>query len=95
MGILQPITSSEPRFCWWRYGSREIYFGTSAIVRTLNATYGPQRYGLGNVNTTYPISAFITDLVYVGGSKVVVDTQYITVSQVPWCGMIGSALIWI
>ncbi|KAF9457476.1 UPF0052-domain-containing protein [Collybia nuda] len=49
-----------------------------AMVRTLNASYHTQPYGLGNANTTYPISAFVTDLVYLKGSKVFVDVQVVT-----------------
>ncbi|KAJ3526523.1 hypothetical protein NMY22_g10129 [Coprinellus aureogranulatus] len=45
----------------------------NAIVRTLNANYCAPQYGLGNANTTYPASAFITDLVYLRGSKVNVN----------------------
>lgn len=53
----------------------------SAMVRTLNASYHTQPYGLGNANTTYPISAFITDLVYLKGSEVPVDVKLVTVSN--------------
>ncbi|KAF5337390.1 hypothetical protein D9611_003383 [Ephemerocybe angulata] len=45
----------------------------NAIVRTLNTNYSAQQYGLGNANTTYPVSAFITDLIYLKGSKVNVN----------------------
>jgi hypothetical protein len=55
----------------------------SAIVRTLNSRYHAEPYGLGNVNTTYPISAFITDLVYLRGTAVEVDVKHITVSTFP------------
>lgn len=51
-----------------------------AIVRTLNAQYQMQPYGLGNASTTYPVSAFITDLVYLEGTTVHVDVKHITVS---------------
>ncbi|TFK30654.1 UPF0052-domain-containing protein [Coprinopsis marcescibilis] len=44
-----------------------------AIVTTLNTNYSTPKYGLGNVNTVYPASAFITDLVYLKGSKVSVN----------------------
>ena len=50
-----------------------------AITRTLNEHYQTQRYGLGGANTTYPISAFITDLVYLEGTGVHVDVKKITV----------------
>ncbi|PPQ67393.1 hypothetical protein CVT25_005972 [Psilocybe cyanescens] len=39
-------------------------------------------YGLGGANTTYPISAFITDLVYLKGTKVPVDVKRITLMGV-------------
>ncbi|KAG9223269.1 hypothetical protein CCMSSC00406_0000042 [Pleurotus cornucopiae] len=40
-------------------------------------------YGLGGVNTTYPVSAFVTDLVYLKGSAVPVDVAKITVRISP------------
>ncbi|KIL70615.1 hypothetical protein M378DRAFT_183240 [Amanita muscaria Koide BX008] len=49
-----------------------------AITKTLNSTYESHPFGLGGVNTTYPISAFITDLVYLKGTKVGVDIEGIT-----------------
>ncbi|TFK40941.1 hypothetical protein BDQ12DRAFT_600212 [Crucibulum laeve] len=49
-----------------------------ALSRTLNTGYHAQSYGLGGANTTYPISAFITDLVYLKGTKVHVDVVRIT-----------------
>jgi len=49
------------------------------IVRTLNAPRNPQSYGgIGEVNTTYPTSAFITHLVYLKGTRVRVDVERIT-----------------
>ncbi|KDR85213.1 hypothetical protein GALMADRAFT_218346 [Galerina marginata CBS 339.88] len=53
-----------------------------AIVRTLNTNYFTQAYGLGGANTTYPISAFITDLVYLKGTQVAVDVKRITLMGV-------------
>lgn len=55
----------------------------SAIVRTLNARYHTAAYGLarGNANTTYPVSAFITHIVYLRGALVSVDVPHITVSR--------------
>ncbi|TEB39152.1 hypothetical protein FA13DRAFT_1751609 [Coprinellus micaceus] len=41
----------------------------NAIVGTLNTNYSVQQYGLGNASTTYPASAFITDLVHLKGGK--------------------------
>ncbi|EGO19519.1 hypothetical protein SERLADRAFT_363916 [Serpula lacrymans var. lacrymans S7.9] len=49
-----------------------------AIASTLNSHYHVKRYGLGNAYTIYPISAFITHLVYLKGTRVVVDEQAIT-----------------
>lgn len=44
-----------------------------AIVHTLNTSYSTPQYGLGNANTTYPASAFITDLVYLPATTIPVD----------------------
>jgi len=49
-----------------------------AIVRTLNSNYRIEPYGLGNANTRYPVSAFVTDLVYLKGTTVSVDLPRIT-----------------
>ncbi|KAF9471303.1 UPF0052-domain-containing protein [Pholiota conissans] len=49
-----------------------------AIVQTLNSSYSERTFGLGSANTTYPISAFITDLVYLKGSRIPVDVKAIT-----------------
>jgi len=49
-----------------------------AMVRTLNGTYYKESYGLGNASTTYPVAAFITDVVYLKGSKVKVDVKHMT-----------------
>ena len=57
-----------------------IDFPYRAIVRTLNGDYSIQAFGLGGANTTYPISAFITDMVYLKGTRVKVDVKQITVS---------------
>ncbi|EIM91900.1 UPF0052-domain-containing protein [Stereum hirsutum FP-91666 SS1] len=50
-----------------------------AIVRTLNARYQVEPYGLarGNAATLYPVSAFITHLVYIRGTTVKVDVRKI------------------
>ncbi|KAF9056393.1 hypothetical protein BJ165DRAFT_1381113 [Panaeolus papilionaceus] len=45
------------------------------IVKTLNDNYSTASYGLGQANTTYPISAFITDLVYLRSSRNIVDEE--------------------
>ncbi|THH30392.1 hypothetical protein EUX98_g3804 [Antrodiella citrinella] len=51
----------------------------STITRTLNAVYQPQSYGgLGGVATTYPVSAFITHIVYLKNTAVEVDVGKIT-----------------
>ncbi|KAH8978484.1 UPF0052-domain-containing protein [Lactarius hatsudake] len=46
-----------------------------AIARTLNARYQTEPYGLapGNAATTFPVSAFLTHLVYLRGCAVHVD----------------------
>jgi len=49
-----------------------------AIARTLNTSHSTHAYGLGGASTTYPISAFITDLVYLQGTQVLVDVKQIT-----------------
>jgi len=48
-----------------------------AIVRTLNGNYSAQTFGLGAANTTYPISAFITDMVYLKGTSIKVNVKEI------------------
>ncbi|KAF8213769.1 UPF0052-domain-containing protein [Mycena galopus ATCC 62051] len=51
----------------------------NAIVRTLNAHYNTQSYGLAyGSNTTFPVSAFITDLVYLKDTSIEVDLRHIT-----------------
>ncbi|KAJ3873788.1 hypothetical protein F5051DRAFT_462898 [Lentinula edodes] len=49
-----------------------------SIARTLNTQYQHQPYGLGNAQTMYPISAFVTDLVYLKGGAVNVNVDQIT-----------------
>jgi hypothetical protein len=56
-----------------------LLFGR-AIARILNNDYCAQTYGLGGANTRYPISAFVTDLVYLEGTQIAVDVKKITVS---------------
>jgi len=48
------------------------------IVQTLNQNYLVRPYSLGNANTTYPISAFITHLIYLRGTAIPVDVDHIT-----------------
>ena len=55
---------------------------TRAIVRTLNSDYSIQAFGLGGANTTYPISAFITDMVYLKGTRIKVDAEEIAASDI-------------
>lgn len=50
------------------------------IARTLNTPYQRHYGGLGNPSTTYPVSAFITHLLYLQGTLVPVDVKAITVS---------------
>jgi hypothetical protein len=49
-----------------------------AIARILNNDYCTQAYGLGGANTRYPISAFVTDLVYLQGTHIAVDLKKIS-----------------
>ncbi|KAF7306414.1 hypothetical protein MIND_00432600 [Mycena indigotica] len=52
-----------------------------AIVNTLNAHYDTPSYGLAygpGSNTTFPVSAFITDLVFLKDTQVFVDRRQIT-----------------
>lgn len=49
-------------------------------MRTLNTSYQRHYAGLGDVTTTYPVSAFITHLLYLKGTSVHVDIERITVS---------------
>jgi hypothetical protein len=51
-----------------------IDFPCRAIVRTLN---GAQAFGLGGASTTYPVSAFITDMVYLKGTRIDVNVKEI------------------
>jgi len=48
------------------------------IVETLNASYSARPFGLGNVSTTYPVSAFITDMVYLKRTDIDVDVERLT-----------------
>jgi hypothetical protein len=59
-----------------------LTFLDSAIVRTLNANYSFQAFGLGGANTIYPISAFITDLFYLKGTRIKVDVNEIMASDI-------------
>lgn len=77
MATRRQTTSSEYSL---PFHHKHIDNGSRAIVRTLNANYSDQTYGIGLANTRYPISAFITDIVYLKGTKVTVDVQAITVS---------------
>ncbi|KAJ6519249.1 UPF0052-domain-containing protein [Mycena sanguinolenta] len=63
----------------------------NAIVRTLNAHYNTQSYGLGyGSNTTFPVSAFITNLVYLKDTSVQVDLRQITAMGVRCTEVDGS-----
>lgn len=53
---------------------------SSALANTLNAQYPGHQYSLGNAHTRYPISAFITDVVYLTGGKVPIDILKLTVN---------------
>ena len=78
--IPRSITSCEQLYCW----SNVLHYSADskncrAITRTLNDTYEPQLYGIGNARTQFPVSAFITDLVYLRNTNVVVDVKKLTV----------------
>ncbi|KAF7367414.1 hypothetical protein MSAN_00804000 [Mycena sanguinolenta] len=63
----------------------------NAIVRTLNAHYNTHSYGLGyGSNTTFPVSAFITNLVYLKDTSVQVDLRQITAMGVRCTEVDGS-----
>ena len=80
MGTLPWIMFGQSRLLVRREPRSDLMTSTCrAITRTLNEHYQTQRYGLGGANTTYPISAFITDLVYLEGTGVHVDVKKITV----------------
>ncbi|EAU92930.2 hypothetical protein CC1G_03717 [Coprinopsis cinerea okayama7 len=69
-----------------------------AIVRTLNTNYSTRQYGLGNANTMYPASAFITDLVYLSGTTVKVDRQEIAklgvkCTEIPQQNAVGEKVL--
>jgi hypothetical protein len=57
----------------------KIFIRCRAIVRILNAEYHTQGCEVGHVNAIYPVSRFITHLVYVRGATVHVDVAHITV----------------
>ncbi|EIW65219.1 UPF0052-domain-containing protein [Trametes versicolor FP-101664 SS1] len=62
------------------------------ITRTLNDGHHAQTYGgLSKADTTYPISAFITHLVYLKGTTVEVDVPAITALGVRCVEVDGSA----
>ncbi|KAJ7356698.1 hypothetical protein DFH08DRAFT_849752 [Mycena albidolilacea] len=64
----------------------------NAIVRTLNAHYNTQSYGLayGSSQTTFPVSAFITDLVYLKDTSIQLDLRQITAMGVRCTEVDGS-----
>ncbi len=54
------------------------------IAQTLNNGHHARTYGgLSKADTTYPVSAFITHLVYLKGTVVEVDVTRITVRYLP------------
>lgn len=71
----------------WFYSDPLSDMSHRSIARTLNTQYQHQPYGLGNAQTMYPISAFVTDLVYLKGGAVNVNVDQITVSD-PSCNVI-------
>lgn len=61
-----------------------------AFASTLNAQYQKPPYGLGNANTTYPVSAFITHMVYLERTHVDVDVIAVTALGVKCIKISGS-----
>jgi len=57
----------------------------NAIVRTLNSAYGTDA-----ASSSYPTSAFITHIVYLHDTEVVVDVQKITNMGVKCVGVNGA-----
>ncbi|KAF8746251.1 hypothetical protein AX14_000049 [Amanita brunnescens Koide BX004] len=58
-----------------------------AIVKTLNASYSAQPFGLGHASTTYPVSAFITDMIYLEGTDIDVNVERLTALGVNCIGL--------
>jgi len=52
----------------------------STITKTLNTSHETVPYGIEKASTTYPVSAFVTHLIYFEGTNVPVDVKRITVS---------------
>jgi len=52
----------------------------STITKTLNTSHETVPYGTENASTTYPVSAFVTHLIYFEGTNVPVDVKCINVS---------------
>ena len=51
-----------------------------AIGGVLNSDYQKPSYGLGNASTIYPISAFVTHLVWLEGTLIEVDVTALRAS---------------
>ncbi|KAN0101027.1 hypothetical protein V8E55_001011 [Tylopilus felleus] len=62
-----------------------------AIVGVLNSDYQKPSYGLGNASTVYPISAFITHLVWLEGTRIEVDVMALAVLGVKAITIRGNA----
>ena len=67
---------------------------TRTIARTLNARYQVDPYGLGpdSAATTYPVSTFVTHLVYLRGCAVRVDVSATSV-RLSRLSPVGSGLL--
>ncbi|KAF9015389.1 hypothetical protein BDQ17DRAFT_1536058 [Cyathus striatus] len=61
------------------------------ISRTLNSNYHNPTHGLGNANTLYPASTFITDVVYLKGAQVQVEVAQITALGIRCTEMEGKS----
>lgn len=64
------------------FGRAYLYFdvtlGRRAVASVLNSPYQKPFHGLGNAQTIYPISAFITHLVYLEDTSIAVDEENLT-----------------
>ncbi|KAI0029064.1 UPF0052-domain-containing protein [Vararia minispora EC-137] len=64
----------------------------NVIVRTLSARYQPESYGIGNVSTSFPTSAYVTHLIHLHGGTVPVDVEVITSMGVRCIGVNSHCL---
>lgn len=60
--------------------ARQVSRCPRVIAGVLNSAYQKPSYGLGNPTTIYPVSAFITHLVWLEGTPIEVDVMALTVN---------------